>query len=63
MTAPRLPVSVSASLALHVAGAIVFFQLMQMGPKTTTKVISDVDLLIQTRKLAPAAPASMPSTK
>jgi len=49
--------SVTASMAMHVGGFFFFMHISQLGPKTTQKVISDVDLLIQVRRLAPAAQA------
>jgi TonB family protein len=57
LTQARLPVSLSASLILHAGGLGLYLQLARLAPKTTTKVISDVDLLIQVKKLAPAQPA------
>lgn len=54
MTQARLPVSVSASFALHVGGLLLFLRASQLASQAPIKTISDVDLLIQVRKLAPA---------
>ncbi|MDD5656152.1 MAG: energy transducer TonB [Elusimicrobia bacterium] len=54
MTQARLPFSVTASLALHAGGLLLYLQLAQMGPKAAVKVVDNVDLLIQVKKLAPA---------
>ncbi len=62
MMQSRLPVSVTASLTLHVGAVVLFIRLMQAGPQIQTKTISDVDLLIQT-KAAPAHRVAAPSMK
>ncbi len=49
MIQSRLPVSVTASMSLHVGAVFLFIRLSQMGPQVQTKTISDVDLLIETR--------------
>ncbi|MFA6004540.1 MAG: TonB family protein [Elusimicrobiota bacterium] len=52
--------SVVSSLALHAGGVLLYLQLVNMGPKTQIREISNVDL-IRIRKVAPAAQPVKPA--
>lgn len=59
----RLPVSVTASLALHVGGFAGYLLLNSAAQKAPLQVISDVDLLIAAPRPAPSAPKPLPTMR
>ncbi|HAM37039.1 MAG TPA: hypothetical protein DEB40_03895 [Elusimicrobia bacterium] len=46
------------SAALHLGGLFLYLQMSQLAPKSAPRIISDVDLLIQTRKALPVPQAA-----
>lgn len=60
MTETRLPVSVAASLALHLGAGLLYLHLAQSSRARQARTIANVDLLIQVRKSPQARLAAKP---
>lgn len=61
MTAPRLPASVTASLALHGAGLLLFLGMAaKQAPHEAARIVDGVDLLIAPKQPGPGAGTPKP---